>query len=132
MRSNQLGVRLGSLGWCDWRNVVGRHVESFSFGDPIETKAHAFEHCRYDESELRIQEQAGTEIRVVGTAQGDLDGVGIDPIGVESWLRFAGIYVQPSVVPRSVDEARGILAEFTDPSGLVGTPNARNCVFTSE
>lgn len=117
------------LGQCSWSNMVGQQAKARRFSKPIETSAYFFEHHRFDQIEVRILEQRGSEIRVTAAASGDIDGLGLDLLEADRWLQFRGIHVQPSVQPRDVDDALRLLAEFTDVTGLVGVSSENNYLF---
>ena len=100
-----------------------------AFASPVESSVYFFEHHRFDSARVEVLEQNGTRLRVEAEVAGDIDALGLDGVRVESWLDFAGIYVQPDVKPGSIETARSLLAEFTDPVGLVGREQPHNFIF---
>ncbi|WKZ81750.1 MAG: hypothetical protein QY307_06490 [Acidimicrobiia bacterium] len=114
---------------CSWRSLAGNHASSSRFDEPIEASVYFFDHHRYDSSEIWILEQRGTEVRVRAEVRGDLDGLGLDAFEVDHRLRFRGIYVQPSTLPNSTEEAESLLSKFTDTSGLAGVRRQHNYLF---
>lgn len=117
------------FGHSGWHEMAGRHARSDQFSAPIETSLYFFEHHRFDGVDLRVLEQQDDRVRVAIEAWGDLDGLGMDRLRAEDWLRFRGIIVQPAVLPESVDAARGLLQAHTDTDGLVGSMRSHNVEF---
>jgi hypothetical protein len=99
--------------------MQGQTASASIFGEPIESSVYFFDHHRFDQVEQRILERRGHDLLVHAELTGDIDGLGIPSIDVEGWLMFDGIVVSLSDGPRTVDEARARLCEFTDPTGLI-------------
>ena len=114
-----------------WNSLVGHHVSSDRFGEPIEATVYFFEHYRYRQADVRVLEQRAEEVRAGARVRGDIDGLGLEVLEADQYLRFRGIYVQPSVLPDSTRAAASLLSEFTDISGLVGSRREHNYLFTS-
>ncbi|GAA1405597.1 hypothetical protein ACFQZ4_15690 [Catellatospora coxensis] len=115
-----------SLDWitlapATWRDMAGQGVNSAQVAGLAEASVYFFQHHSYDNAELQVVEQRGTQVHVTTTVSGDLDGLGVDPIGAERWLSFSGIRVSVSSV-RSVAEASTRLGEFIDVAGLSCVP----------
>ena len=127
--SPSVGVDWVSLPGANWSAMAGRRASASVFAEPIEASVYFFEHHRYESTDLRIHEQAGTRLRATANLSGDLDGLGLDRVSVEARLDFDGIYVQPETKPSSVEEARDLLAGFTNPIGLSGVDRSHNYLF---
>jgi hypothetical protein len=109
---------------CSWRRMVGQVASASVFAEPIESSAYFFEHYRYDAVDLQVVEQRQHQLRVVAAVHGDVDGLGIEALEVDEWLRFHWIAVNLSDVPPTVALAEHRLEQFTDVEGLVGTRTA--------
>ena len=109
--------------------MAGQAASASTFGEPIESSAYFFEHHRYEEVALRVVEQRRAEMRVIASLRGDLDGLRIQALDVDRWLRFEGIIVHLSDVPSSAAAATRRLAGFTDTTGLAGTPTSHGFRF---
>lgn len=111
-----------------WHSMNGRQVAGKTFGAPIETSIYFFEHYRYDSVELAvIGQRDSTDIRA--TVAGDIDGLGIAELSIETALSFGGIYVQLDEVGTNVEAAESRLAEYTDTTGLRGLARGHNVAF---
>lgn len=115
-----------------WREIAPRHVASPRFAEPVEASVYFFEHYRFDSVELQLLQQRSAQLRVSATLRGDIDGLGVDEVHVEDWLRFDGVIVSLNGVT-SAQAARSRLGSFTDASGLteVGRTAGGGFVFSS-
>ncbi|MGI5180318.1 hypothetical protein ACQEVZ_28765 [Dactylosporangium sp. CA-152071] len=111
---------------ASWRIMTGQTVKTL--GEPAESSVYFFEHHQYDLIDLEILEQRDRDIYVRATLTGDLDGLGIDPITADAWLRFNGIRVSVSDVS-TAEAALARLAAFTDIGGLDSPPVAIRSAF---
>jgi hypothetical protein len=101
----------------NWRRFAGQRVTCDGFGDPVEASVYYYLHHRFDTVALDLIEQRGHALRAVTTVSGDLDGLGVDPVRVDAWLSFTGIFVSlPDATTPEAALAR--LGEFTDASRL--------------
>ncbi|BEL04014.1 hypothetical protein Q0Z83_022050 [Actinoplanes sichuanensis] len=98
-----------------WRAMTGQVVKAL--GEPAECSVYYFQHHQYDLIDLEILEQRGVDLHVRATLTGDLDGLGIDPISADAWLRFDGIRVSVSDVT-TAESALARLRTFTSAEGL--------------
>lgn len=112
-----------------WSSMSGAAAHCERFADPIEASVYVHDHHRFERAAVEVRAQQGGRIHVAASVDGDLDGLGIETLAVDGWLGFGGIYVQPSVVPATVDGALRVLAQFTDATDLVGTARSHNHVF---
>jgi len=112
-----------------WQQMVGLRAEGSMFGTPIESSVSWFCRHRFEQVQMRITEQRGSNIRVIATIAGDVDRFGVDAMHLDDWLRFDGIRVSLSDRPADADAARSALAEFTDPTGLVARGDGQNWDF---
>lgn len=117
---------------ADSRAMEGRTATASVFGEPIESSVYFFEHHRFDFASLSVRAQDGTGLLVSAELNGDVDSLGLDDLSVEAWLDFDGIFVQPQTKPASIDAARTLLANFTDPTGLSGDDRSHNFLFRPE
>lgn len=115
----------------NWRRIEGNFASAQRFADPIEASVYFFEHYRYANAAIRVVEQHATDVLVTAEVRGDIDGLGLPGLYAEQWLRFDGIFVQPSVRPESLEAAELLLAEFTDTTGLSGADRKNIFVFES-
>lgn len=120
----------------DWVPLPGASIASMSghaasspFGEPIESSLYFFQHHRFAEASVAIVDQNERRLHVRAAANGDIDALGLDGASVEAWLDFAGIYVQPEDKLATIEAAAELLAQFTDPTGLVGIERSHNYVF---
>ncbi|MEH0825659.1 MULTISPECIES: hypothetical protein [unclassified Micromonospora] len=100
-----------------WRSMAGRSAGSSQFAEPGEASVYYFAHHRYDAIDLQILEQRDLAIHVRANVSGDLDGLGVEPVVADAWLRFAGITVSLSDTV-TADAALARLSEFCDITGL--------------
>lgn len=107
---------------AQWQQMAPRQIASRTFAEPVESSVYFFMHHRFDSVELDLLEQRGALLHVSGVLSGDLDGLGLDEIRVDTWLEFSGIITALSE-PVSAEEASNLLGGFTDLSGL--QPTAR-------
>lgn len=112
-----------------WRSMAGQAVRGVA--EPAESSAYFFQHHHYDRIDLEIAEQRDLCIHARATLTGDLDGLGIDPIAADAWLRFGGIGVYLSDTT-SAESALARLQDFTAIEGLSysPTPNSPSFRFT--
>jgi hypothetical protein len=106
------------LPFPSWRRLAPHHAQGKEFGEPTESSVYFYEHHRFGAFDLLLHEQRGPRLRAVMTVREDLDGLGLDAVSVEAWLRFDGLIVHLSDVT-SPSQALQRLAEFTDITGLV-------------
>ena len=106
--------------------MTGQTVKAL--GEPAESSVYFFEHHQYDLIDLEILEQRDRDIHVRATLTGDLDGLGIDPITADAWLRFDGIRVSVSDVGTAAS-ALVRLEAFTDIEGLASPAVAIHSAF---
>ena len=100
-----------------WQKITPKQLASPRFADPVEASVYFFEHYRFDSVELQLQQQRGAQLRANATLRGDIDGLGMDEVHVDDWLRFDGIIVSMNGVT-SAPVAGSQLANFTDVSRL--------------
>jgi hypothetical protein len=100
-----------------WQQITPRQVASSRFAEPVEASVYFFEHYRFDAVELRLLQQQDAQLRASATLRGDIDGLGLDEVHVDDWLRFDGIIVSLNGVT-SAQAARSQLGSFTDVTGL--------------
>ena len=112
-----------------WHSISGHRIAGEMFGEPIETSIYFFEHNRYDRVELTVIGQQTDSIDINANVAGDIDGLGIAELSIETTLSFGGIYVQLDEVGTNVEAAESRLAQFTDIAGLRGGARGRNVVF---
>ncbi len=117
------------LGPPSWQRMEGQTASGKTFGDPIESSVYFFDHHRFNAANVTVVDQNGPAIRVQFGLAGDIDGLGIDSLKFDAWLEFSGIYVHPEERLHSVEDAELVLANFTDPAGLVGIDNGHNYLF---
>lgn len=117
------------FGESDWRRLAGNHMNARRFAEPIESSVYFFEHYRYDVTDVRVVEQQAADIRVTAGVRGDIDGLGLESLEADQRLRFRGIYVQPTRLPRSLEAAMALLSRFTDTTGLVGVRRRHSYLF---
>jgi hypothetical protein len=112
-----------------WHSMAGRVVRGAT--EPAEASIYFFQHHRYDIIDLEIVEQRDLSIHVLATLSGDVDGLGLNPVTTDAWLRFTGIVVSLSDAT-SAELALARLADFTDTEGLSysPTPNGISLEFT--
>lgn len=113
-----------------WQQIVETAVECAKFGEPVEASIYHYEHHRFDQVDLQVLEQRGQHARVRATLSGDIDQLGVPTLTVESWLTFAGIYVQLDPRPGSITEATAALGGWTSADALVGTDSGHNYLFS--
>lgn len=102
-----------------WRRMVGQVASASAFAQPIESDAYFFEHHRYDAVDLRVVDQRDQEVHVCASVSGDVDGLGIETVHLDGWLRFDGIIVHLSDVPATAAAAMERLGAFTDTDDLI-------------
>ena len=100
-----------------WQDITPRRVASRRFAEPVEASVYFFEHYRFESVELQLLQQRGAQLCASATLRGDIDGLGLDEVHVEDWLRFDGIIVSLNGVT-SGQAAGSQLGDFTDVSGL--------------
>ncbi|MCY1143398.1 hypothetical protein OWR29_35830 [Actinoplanes sp. Pm04-4] len=130
VEGERAGLDLDWLPWvvADWRAMAGVEISCDSFAEPAEASVFFRGHHRYDRVAARVAEQQGERIRVVASVAGDIDKLGPDEIGVDTWLAFQGVTVQLSEVS-SAAEALERLAGFTATAGLVAVDDPRGIAF---
>jgi len=111
-----------------WSAMTGLTARGTEFGDRGEASVYFFAHHRYANIELDLMSQRNVAVNARATVAGDTDGLGIESITAEAWLRFAGIRVALSDV-RSADVALSRLQDFTDTVGLSPTPIREHSSF---
>lgn len=114
---------------CDWRAMVGLEASASQFAEPIESSVYYFDHHRFDTAAVSVAGQDHERLRVLATITGDIDGLGIDHVGLDAWLSFDGIVVALAERPESVAAAEDLLASFTSTSDLVGSGESGQYVF---
>lgn len=127
------GVSL-SIDWVplaagSWRRMVGQVASAAAFAEPVESSAYFFEHYRYDAVDLRVVDQRDQELHVRTDLSGDIDGLGIETVHLDGWLRFNGIIVQVSDVPATAAAATVRLRAFTDTDGLACSQGSSSFKF---
>lgn len=122
----------------DWVPLPGASIASMCgrsasspFGAPIESSVYFFEHHRFAEADIAVVDQREQRLLARASVNGDIDGLGLGSASVEAWLDFDGIFVQPETKTSTVEAATELLAQFTDPTGLVGIERSHNYVFRS-
>ena len=130
VRGERASLDLDWLPWAaaDWRAMAGAEVSCASFAEPAEASVYFRGHHRYDRVAVRVAEQRGDRIRVVGSVSGDIDGLGPDEVGVDTWLAFRGFTVQLSDVS-SAAAALDRLSAFTVTEGLAEVDDPRGIAF---
>jgi hypothetical protein len=73
--------------------------------------------------------QRTDSIDIRATVAGDIDGLGIAELSIETALSFGGIYVQLDDVGANVEAAESRLAEYTDTTGLRGHARNQSVLF---
>jgi hypothetical protein len=121
-----LDIEWLSLPDVGWRSVTGQAVRGATW--PVESSVYFFEHHRYDMIDLEIVEQRDVLVRARAVLTGDRDGLGIDPISGDAWLRFGGIRVHLSDVD-SAESALVRLQTFTTTEGLSYLPTPASPSF---
>ncbi|SCL36583.1 hypothetical protein GA0070624_5592 [Micromonospora rhizosphaerae] len=114
---------------ASWGNMTGQAIRGV--GEPAESSVCFFQHHQYDLIDLEIVEQRDLWIHARATLTGDLDGLGMDPVTADAWLRFTGIRVYLSDIT-SAESALARLQEFTAPEGLSYTPTPNSPSFRFE
>lgn len=109
-----------------WRSMAGQVVRGMT--EPAEASVYFFQHHRYDLIDLEIVEQRDLSIHARATLSGDLDGLGLDPVTADAWLRFTGIGVSVSEAT-SAESALARLRGFTDTEGLSHSPAPNSTSF---
>jgi hypothetical protein len=101
-----------------WTRMAPGHAQGQHFGELAECSIYFQEHHCFGAFDLALYEQRGAELRAALTVREDLDGLGLDPVSVEAWLRFEGLIVHLSDVT-SPSQALQRLADFIDVTGLI-------------
>ncbi|MFN0027079.1 MAG: hypothetical protein ACKV2O_07835 [Acidimicrobiales bacterium] len=114
---------------ASWGAMAGRRASGSSFADPIEASVYFFDHHRFNAATVEVAAQDQGRLYVKVSVSGDLDRLGLDWLAVEEWLEFGGVIVQPETKPNTADAARGLLAQFSNPTGLVGEDRGHNYRF---
>ncbi|MEH1164641.1 hypothetical protein V6V47_04550 [Micromonospora sp. CPCC 205539] len=109
-----------------WRSMAGQVLRNV--GEPAESSVYFFQHHQYDLIDLEIVDQQDLRVHARAALAGDVDGLGIDPVSADAWLRFTGIRVHLEGVT-SADSARGRLQGFTDTGGLSYSPSPNRPSF---
>lgn len=106
-----------------WRRMGGLHLTSAAFVEPAEASVYDGIHHRFDTVDLALSEQEGLSLRAVARISGDVDRFGVESVRADARLTFTGLLVSlPGDPPPG--EARTILGQFTDTTGLVLDPAA--------
>lgn len=100
-----------------WEKIAPKQLASPRFAEPVEASVYFFEHYRFESAELHLLRQRGAQLYASATLRGDIDGLGMDEVRVDDWLRFDGIIVSLSGAT-SAQAAGSQLGKFTDVSGL--------------
>jgi hypothetical protein len=111
-----------------WRGMTGLTARSVTFGERGEASIYFFAHHRYASIDLDLLAQRDLTVHAYATVYGDIDGLGIESLTADAWLRFAGITVALSD-SRAADVAWARLQDFTDTTELSPTPAQRRNRF---
>jgi hypothetical protein len=121
-----LDIEWLSLSAAGWRNMTGQAVRDAAH--PAESSVYFFQHHRYDLIDLEIIGLRDLCIHARATVSGDLDGLVMDSVLANAWLRFDGIRVHLSDVT-SARSALARLQDFTATDGLSYTPTPNSPSF---
>ncbi|WP_200212405.1 hypothetical protein [Micromonospora coerulea] len=111
---------------ASWRSMTGQAVRGA--GEPAESSVYFFQHHQYDLIDLEIVEQRDLWLHARATLTGDLDGLGMDPVTADGWLRFGGIRVYLSDTT-SAESALARLQAVTATEGLSYSPSPNSPSF---
>ncbi|MEU8310750.1 hypothetical protein AB0C84_45170 [Actinomadura sp. NPDC048955] len=111
---------------ASWRSMTGQTVRGAS--EPAESSVYFFQHHQYDLIDLEILEQQELWLHARATLTGDLDGLGMDPVTADGWLRFEGIRVHLTSAT-SAESALARLQTATATEGLSYSPSPNSPSF---
>ncbi|MGH3728731.1 MAG: hypothetical protein ACRDTU_08245 [Micromonosporaceae bacterium] len=121
-----LDIEWLSLTAAGWRSMTGQAVRGVA--EPAESSVYFFQHHQYDLIDLEIFGQRDLWTHARATLSGDLDGLGMDSVVADAWLRFDGIRVYLSDIT-SAESALARLQDFTVTDGLSYTPTPNSPSF---